>query len=261
MSSIPDAEAFNWVVGPVGRCIAYVADETRIAGVLHRAIGVLAGMEPMLIVLRRSFVQSSVPTDGIDQLLAHQRTLGPWAKDILDAQLHPINSHALIGLWSAVEVAVEDTLRLVLIKDSLSLAIVFEAGTKMRDKPTSPLSEEDAQRVARAFERHARSSRPVGHAYAYMLSALGIEVKLPDSVATTVSEINYVRNILLHRGGIVDSRVAAEAPELGLQPGSKIAVTSKTYERYYDAVGEFAKAFLDGVVKSRHIRVKGEGGL
>jgi hypothetical protein len=256
MPSIPDTDLFNWVIGPVSRCGTYVAEETRVAAVLQRALVVLAGLDPFLQFARRGFQQASVPLEGIDQLIAHQKTLGPWAKELLAAELHPINSHALIGLWIAVEVAVEDTACLILIKEPAALGEVAAAGVRHKGLHLSAVDERTARSIVRAYERHLRQTLSVSGAYCKILSTLGIDVTLSDNVAVVLDEINYARNCLLHRGGAVDERSRVEAPSLDVNVGSEIVVTSARYLKYYDAVSEFSKALLAGVLESRHIRTR-----
>jgi hypothetical protein len=256
MSSIPDADELNWVIGPIGRCVTYVAEETRVATVLQRALIALAGLDPFLQIARRSFQQASAPLEGIDQLIVDQKTLGPWARELLAAELHPINSHALIGLWTAVEVAVEDTACLILVKEPAALGAVAASGFRHKALVLDAIDERTARSVIHSYERHLRQTLSVSCAYCKMLSTLGIDVTLSDHAAIVLDEINYARNCLLHRGGVVDERSRVEAPALDVDMGSEIVVTSARYLKYYDAVSEFSKALLAGVLASRHIRTK-----
>jgi|GEM_PF-1703974 len=256
MPSILDADVSNWVVGPVGRCVTYVAEETRVAAVLQRALVALAGLDPFLRFARRGFQQALAPLEGIDQLIAHQKTLGPWAKALLAAELHPINSHALIGLWTAVEVAVEDTACLILVKEPAALRDVAVAGVRHKALILNVVDDETARSIVGVYERHLRKTLSVSGANCKMLSTLGVDVTLSDHTAIVLDEINYARNCLLHRGGVVDERSIVEAPTLDVDVGSEIVVTSARYLKYYDAVSEFSNALLTGVLASRHIRAK-----
>jgi hypothetical protein len=92
MITIPDYEAFNWVIGPIGRCGIYVMEETRVAAVLHRALVVLAGLDPYLEIARGELEKASMSTKSIDELITQQKTLGPWAQELLAEDLHTINS-------------------------------------------------------------------------------------------------------------------------------------------------------------------------
>lgn len=255
-STIPDAGAVNWIIGPAGRCVSYASEETRVAAVLHRSLVVLSGLDPFLHLARRALEAVGKSTKAMDLLLAEQRTLGPWAKELLDFELHPINSHALIGLWTAVEVAVEDTVCLILVKDPEALEKVMRAGVRWQRSTATSLDEQAARKIYARFERLTREMRSVGEAYCQMLSNLDIRLSPHPETLTTLAEINYVRNCLLHRGGIADQRSAVEAPRLGVQAGQEIRVTSDLYQRYFKEVGEFAHAFLKATIHSKYVRTK-----
>ena len=88
-------------------------------------------------------------------------------------------------------------------------------------------------------------------------------VTSPNVDAETVeliTEVNTIRNCLLHRGGIADSSVVKQAPRLGLAIGDKIELTSVMMDAYYKAVRDFAVALISAVVerlKATHTGPKG----
>lgn len=255
-STIPDADAVNWIIGPAGRCASYAAEETRVASVLHRAIIVLSGLDPFLVLARRALEAADKPTIQMDLLLAEQRTLGPWAKELLDSNFHPINSHALIGLWTTIEVAVEDTVCLILLKNPDALGSAIRAGVSWQISKAAALNVEGARRIYARLERLTRKTLTVGESYCHILSIFGIRLSLSAETLATLAEINYVRNCLLHRGGIADQRSAVEVPRLGLLAGQEVKVTSGHYQRYFKEVGEFAHAFLEATIHSKYVRTK-----
>lgn len=255
-STIPDADAVNWIIGPAGRCVSYASEETRVAAVLQRSLVVLSGLDPFLGLARHALGATGKPTRAIDSLLTEQKTLGPWSKELLDVKLHPINSHALIGLWTAVEVAVEDTACLILMKDPEALEKVIRAGVRWQKSSAASIDEQVSRKVYARFERLTRKTQSVGEAYCQMLSTLGVPLSLDVETLLTLAEINYVRNCLLHRGGIADQRSTVEALRLNLQVGQEIRVTSELYQRYFQAVGEFAQAFLKATIESKYVQTK-----
>jgi hypothetical protein len=255
-SSIPDADAFNWVIGPAAQCVTLVGEETRIASVLQRAIVALAGQGPLLQLARHHLKRTHRPDDSIRRLLADQAGLGDWAKEIIASDYDPINRHGIIGLWVAVEVAVEDTAILILTKDVAASALVAASGVKLPQGSTTPHSEGDARRIYKRLESHSRQGRDVANGYRELLATLEVAISISAEAVATLSELNYVRNCLLHRAGFADERAPQEAPALALQIGMPIKIGSKQYLQYFDAVAEFAQALLKGVIGSRYLRVK-----
>jgi hypothetical protein len=210
----------------------------------------------LLGVARNALLTAGRDTKAIDNLLAQQPGLAAWAQEVLDSDLHDLHVSGVIALWSSLEVAVEDTAVLVLMRDATAMSLVAGAGVKLPAPLSNPPTESEARRVFVRFDRLACASRSVSEAYCYILDMLGLSVSVPPITHRKLSELNYVRNCLLHRGGIVDDRVNAEAPGLGLSTGDAIRIGQSTYLEYFDAVGKFAVALLGGAVKSRHVRTK-----
>lgn len=65
-----------------------------------------------------------------------------------------------------------------------------------------------------------------------------------------------VRNVLLHRGGVVDEWLVSKCPWLDLKPGEELIVDDKKLEKFVDAAHLFAVAFSRAVVKSPYLFVK-----
>jgi hypothetical protein len=256
-STIPNSESFNWVIGPAAECVHLIVEETRIASLLQHAIIALANQEPLLNIVRQRIKETNNDVTAIDKLILEQRGgLGQWAKELMEEDYAPINRHGIIGMWVAIEVAIEDTVVLILTKDSSSLSMISGAGIKIPKSLSDPLNEIDARRIYNRLEFHSRKGRSVAEGYIYLMSVLNVSFTLPNEFIESISELNYVRNCILHRAGVVDERVHIEAPNLSNQIGEYIKISSKQYLRYYDAVGKFSTELLNGVMKSSYVRNK-----
>jgi len=256
-TTIPNSDAFNWVIAPAGQCVIYVGEETRNASVLQKAVSALAHQAPMLEITRQRMIAEGADISGIDQLLALQYGgLEQSAKDLIAADFEPINRHGLVGLWVAVEVTVEDTAVLILLKEPTTHSRLISAGVKLPNGLSNPLTESDARRIYRRLDTFSRKGVSVAEGYIRLLSILQISLVLPADVVAVLSELNYVRNCLLHRVGIVDERAATEAPGLSLPLGASIKVPNARYLQYFDAATAFSLALLDAVIKSPYLKTK-----
>src|SRR4030095_5412882 len=100
-----NTQDLNWIIGPAGQCIMYVAEETKLASLIHRGLIVLEGNDTSLRLMRAMFLAQGIPVDAIDHLMAEQPMLSLWAKEVINADFNPVNSHGLLGIWCAVETA------------------------------------------------------------------------------------------------------------------------------------------------------------
>ncbi len=189
-STIPNSSAFNWVIGPATQCVSLIAEETRIASLLNRAIVALSNQEPLLDIARQRLKATNSDVKAIDRLLLEQRGgLGQWARDLIAEDFDPINRHGIIGIWVAIEVAVEDTAVLILTKDTSSLKLLADAGVKLPQSLSSPLTEADARLLYRRLENHSRKGRSVANGYTHLMSILHISVTLSSEVIHSLAEL------------------------------------------------------------------------
>src|SRR5436305_1446042 len=258
---IPSSKDFNWIIGPVGQAVGVVAEETKIAGTLHRGLMVLKGQEVFLRLARERF-QAAGANDalaGVDQLLASAPILSQWATELQQDDFSTINKHSLISIWGAVEVSVEDTVMLVLSKEPTALARVSSAGIDISKFAPGPVSEDEARRLFTRLERKLRENLKVGDAYIKLLGLLDVSFTCSGHTLSKLEEINSVRNCLLHRGGIIDGRAAQSVGALRPFLGQQIPITQARYLEYYEAVNTFLSAMMGGVIASPHIRTKPTG--
>lgn len=121
---ILDSNVFNWIISPIGDCVKYVGDEVVNTAVLQRSIINISNMVPLLLIARQKFLENGKDDTGIRHLIAENEFLADKAKEFIESDFDPINSHGLIGLWCAVETAVEDTVVLILMNDDKAQSVL-----------------------------------------------------------------------------------------------------------------------------------------
>lgn len=248
--SIPDSDNVGWIVAPALRCAGFVAEQAKVGGTVQRALIALAGQKRLILASRQLAVDRGVqPPAALDELLRQQETLGPWAQELVAGDYRPIHASTLIAIWSAIEIAVEDTATLILLKDPDAVQRIVAAGLDVRKQLTSTPNEDTARRAVGALERRLRQTLAAGPALAEMLRLLGISIAPLSEVLDTLTEVNAVRNCLLHRGGVADSALAVQAPALSLVVGDMVKLTSQMMDTYYKAVSDFAVALTYAVVE------------
>lgn len=248
LPSIPDSDTVGWIVAPAGRCVQFVAEQAKVNGTIQRALIALAGQRPIVLAARQLAIErGSGAVSAFDELLKEQESIGPWAQELVDSEYQPIHASMLIAIWSAIEVAIEDTAVLLLLKDPSVLPSLDEAGINLRKQLTASPNENTARRAVKALERRVRQDYAAGPAMVEFLGILGVSVKGDPETLERLTELNSVRNCLLHRAGIADSPLIAQAPGLGLAVGDRIEVTTPMMDTYYRAVSDFAVGLITAV--------------
>ncbi|HCE67855.1 MAG TPA: hypothetical protein DER40_10145 [Geobacter sp.] len=232
-----------------------------ISGTLVRSLVNLNGQETLLKIGREKLLLAKEvqAVQVMDRLLAEAPRLSQSAAELLKNDYAVINTHSLISMWSAVEVAIEDTVVLVLTKDATALKILADAGVKLNSFGHGPLVYEEARRVFPRVERQLREKLCIGEFYVKLLELLGINIKCDSQAICKLEEINNVRNCLMHRGGIIDARAAQSVSALQPFVGKQILITQARYHEYFDAVSSFLIAMLNGAAASKYSQQELEG--
>lgn len=246
----------NWILSPSGNLVKYIAEETIHASVLHRAIVNLSGMEFFIKIARQKYIAEGVDDKNLKFLQSQSKFLAEKAKELIDTKFHSINSHALIGVWCALETAVEDTIILILINDSSSLEVIRNCEFKIKQNNllSNEVSEKDARKIYSLLERQARQGRSVGEGYCKLLSIFEIEVNLKPLTIKKLAEVNAVRNCILHRGGIIDDKAIDESDDLSEFYDKKLILDNNLYLKYFDAISDFSREFSSSILKSKYIK-------
>ncbi|MFH0998978.1 MAG: hypothetical protein V1844_26320 [Pseudomonadota bacterium] len=253
---IEDSDSYNWIIAPIGNCIKFIIEEIALASLIQRSMAALKGAGPLLSLAREQLLKAKKQVAHINSLLAEQPYLDKSANDLIDSDFDSVNSHSLIGMWGAIEIAVEDTIVLILMKDESAVDVLIMNNIKTIDLIKGAISEVDGRRLFSKLERSIRSKLPVGKAYSKMLEIFGLNINCSLNTLEKLNEVNSVRNCLLHRGGFLDEKAIKECPLLKPYTGRKFIVSRKLYLEYYEAIEDFAKSFVHAAAKSKYVRIK-----
>jgi hypothetical protein len=116
------------------------------------------------------------------------------------------------------------------------------------------LDEVEARALYPRIERRFRDGRSAAEAYTAIFSHYDIHVSCAPDIYTTLSEVNEIRNCLLHRGGVIDEKACRKAPQLRPLLGTRIAISSQTFGLYTDAIHTFIVATTRGITQSPFLK-------
>jgi hypothetical protein len=247
----------NWIIGPVGGCVDFLAVENVMSAVIVRSLELMPLIEPLMKTAAREVARTGGPKAVVPfkAFLAQDLSLKGFAENLAKDDFSLVNSHTLVSLWSGVETCIEDTIVLALMNDQQTIE---RAGgeIKIRGEASGLLQEAQARRVSRDLERKARQNLNVLEAYDWCLGLLDVH-RLPGSdLSQEMTEVNALRNCIVHRMGIADQQTVAAVLTQKLELGEHVKISRKQYESYYTALSSFIQEVLQGVIKSRHIRSK-----
>ena len=249
----------NWLIGPIGQCVSYLADEAVYAGIVRRGLITMTGMQPYFLLAANQLEENG---RDIQPLRAMAKDYQQWettaSKHVSDG-FSTVHCHSLVGLWCVVETAIEDSVLLILEKSPSAEALLVNAGYRIKQSPIPSLQPYQVRRIYSTLENQSRENRGVGEAWVHLMSALGIDIAIDQPSLDAIGEANELRNCILHRGGVIDDRPAQKAPQLKIYLGQKIKISEQMYSNYYQALGAFSTAMLTAVLASAYMRWKKAG--
>lgn len=244
----------NWLLGPVTQCVLYLGEEVVYSGLLRRGLTTMTGMLPFFTLADGHLKKTGIDTEPLKRVAREYLSWEDKAKEHIGNGFATMHRHSLVGLWCAVETAVEDSILLILEKSPQAEDLLRNAGYKVKPSPLASLNEEQLRQVFSSLERQARDRGNITEAWLNLLAALDVKFSLSAQNINTIAEANEVRNCILHRGGEIDERAVSKAPGLKAIVGQRIELNEQQYLGYYDALGAFTTAMIQGVTTSCHCK-------
>lgn len=247
----PASHSIKWAKLPFERCIEYIHQVDRVLhlcmqGLSH--VSTLPALAKALVELDKA--DGAVPFSPEQQRhLDETNTRAQFAKAEIDDGFPILHSHTVIALWGALEALVSDLAIAWLENEPSTLQNDEFARLKIPLAEYERLSKCD--RMAFLVKELARSLNAdfklgIGK-FEVLLEALGLSGAVDDNVRRTLFEMSQVRNVLVHRAGIVDGRFKEACPWVAVEVGEKLRVDHKTYVRYVDATHEYVLCLINRV--------------
>jgi hypothetical protein len=225
-----------WALTPFETCIAQLRDIQRVltastAGLtavaefprLHQD---LAGFGPKVETRVRSYAKN----------IWRQ---GERSKVDLRRDFRLLHASAVVALWGALEVAIEDFLIAWLMNNPSALRIEALQKTKIALAEYEALDREDRMRVLlRELERSVIGKQGVG-CFEPLLDTFGLSGSVVKARKQGIYELQQVRNVIVHRGGRADRRFVEACPHWKAKVGEQLKLSGKDCSRYQRAVGDY----------------------
>jgi hypothetical protein len=148
-------------------------------------------------------------------------------------------AHTLVSLWGALEFAVEDVLVGILCNEPQVLKEPCFSKLKVFVSDFENLDRDERMRLIlseMSRDRGAgRRSQGVDH-FEYILAPFGLSGPVEDDVKTCFWTMHNLRNVIVHRFSIADSRLVEACPWLNLKSGEPVIITRKQLEDFRKAL-------------------------
>jgi hypothetical protein len=246
-----------WLFGPPNTLLQYIVDEQVITSVTHRAL-LNARATPILLAIAREQIPN--PTDQTKDTF--QKLINLSAGDFGFAEkeattgFNTLFSHAAVGTWGAIETSIENTLLNHIRKVSDVETVIRANAPAMKDKDLRRGLEGGAPEILlKRWEGSLPNTLTTMRRQLLMLQAFGLHITLNPGNEQLLSELAELRNVILHRGGVVDQRFKDKCPWRSDKIGDRMRVSYELMRHYFEAAGDFAVKLIGTVVKSPYVYI------
>ena len=225
----------------LGRCHDYWHESSRL---LHLSMQGILGLRRRPAILKMisdiDHTLGRTPDDNSAEL-EEATTVAGWAEKERDNGFPLLHAHTVVGLWGALEAAIEDMLVGILCEEPERLQ--KEPFSKVRISISDFEQLDKEQRMRLLFDELQRSTGG-GQKYGAdkfegLLDRFGLSGPLDPEIKKDMREIHHVRNVIVHRASRADRRLVEGCPWMGLHVGDLVTVSHEAFARYFVALEDY----------------------
>jgi hypothetical protein len=164
-----------------------------------------------------------------------------FAQQELDAGFPLLHAQATVSLWGGLE----SLIRLFLVEwlrnepDAMRVMQVQKLKIQLGDYE-SLSNDEKPYYILDLLERDFQFPLKQGTGrFETLLGIFGIVGTVNEDIKKNIFEMNQVRNLLVHRRGIIDRKFVVTCPWLDVRVGDLLKVSSRDFERYSNSVLDY----------------------
>jgi hypothetical protein len=234
----------KWILPPFFVCEQRLQEEGKYLHLTMRGLGQLQVLPTVLEALHKvdAEIESEAGGTAPSKLEAAKQD-ADWIAKEARAGFPILHAHAVVGIWSALEVLCEDFAIAWLRNLPEAWSVPEVAKLKIPIAKYQQLNESERPRLivselSRSLSTDLRKG--VGK-----LNSLLVVFDLAPSVGPNVQralhELCQVRNVIVHCGGLADEKLVEECPWLGIRVGERVQVDHPVYGWYYRAARRYAE--------------------
>jgi hypothetical protein len=209
-----------------------------------RGIGMITSMPQSLTALTRLQELADESDKGPEITECEvdlAKSLSALAQREISSDFAILRARSLVFVWNGLESLVKDILRDWIVNKSEILAREPWASQKVRIGEYEPLDvEQRAAYVVELIDQSIGGPMKQGISrFENLLAMVCLGGSVGDELRKSLFELQQIRNVLVHRSGIVDRKLCDSCPWLQLKIGDPLVIGRKQHYKYANAVGEY----------------------
>ena len=183
-----------------------------------------------------------------------------WSQTIKSERFHPIFSSSLISAWAVFEAGIEELIAALVhtSRDAGGIAILKLKPGRF-DINKWPWTHEARLAISRGLHNkamklpHIEDERyNIAARYAAVFSFFDIQLPLSKELSALLDEVSTVRNVLVHRFGVISKVDAEKIQGLRTHENTLLRIDSSRLAHYSFAMETFIQLIAQGISRSKY---------
>lgn len=185
--------------------------------------------------------------DKDDKYIKHVSYVENIAKIEIERDFPLIHNSCTVLIWGALEASFHDFLIRWLVKYPGARRVPELQKISVKVAEYESLDTEDRMRyLVRILEREfAAAFKPGVGRFSCLLKPFGIAPQINQSQRRNLNELAAIRNVIVHRAHVADSRIIELCPWLNLNVGQPVHVSREAFYRYVDAASNYTASIVE----------------
>jgi len=150
-----------------------------------------------------------------------------------------LHAHTLVSMWGNLEAAIEDMLVGILCNEPETLKHPVFLKLKLSVAEFENLNQDERMRMvlSELVRSRAQGKRLQGVDYfEFILEPFSLSGPVEPDLKKSLRAMHNLRNIIVHRSSIADSRFVENCPWLGIKVGDSVSISSKQMWEFHRAL-------------------------
>jgi hypothetical protein len=243
----------SWAQEPFSRLETYLYETVRLCNLSAQGIYGLKGQIFLIEALyggEGPWSFTPEPDEG-KRAIEESKQLAELAKNEIDNEFPLLHAHAIVGIWGALEACIDDLIVSVLVNDADARRHEVFVKVKVSITELEGLESEERMRIVlEEGKRLLRAEQRIGiNTFESILATVDLSGDVDEDTRRDILELQQLRHVFVHRGGIADRKLSRHCPWLNVTPGTRIMPKRKDYERFARAIVNYAIAVRKRVTK------------
>jgi hypothetical protein len=231
---------------PCAQFIGYMAQVLDLIDLTRRGASVMTMGPRMVNVLAETF-DTEVKKVEYEERVEGAKYAARVAELEIKSDFSLLHSHALIGVWGALEGMIEDLSISRIQHDPSILHGARFSKIKIPLVEFQAMSEQDRLRfIVAELQRDLGLELKSGATkFEPLLAEIGLGGSVDRRVRDAIFEAQNLRNVFAHRGGVADRKLVANCPQLSYKVGDRVKLGQEDFARNFNGLLTYGALILN----------------